>query len=184
MNEKRNNSDAFGAGGGAGEYPLNSQLPPTSGNDHKLGKEIPYYHSQEPIQTQAQTQENVNYPNMNYFPNYNEVREQNINIEHQYEAPIHPSHSHRREVIFVERPIYYLGYEDPYPILTKGMAWLILVINIFLPGIGTMIVGCLTSGINTWYFFLIGFLQLITTCIIIGWVFAIWTSILLIIKAE
>ena len=64
----------------------------------------------------------------------------------------------------------------PYPqspVLTMGMAVVVLVVNLFLPGIGTLIAG--VSGQQP----LIGrgIAQLLLALIVVGWVWALVTSI-------
>ena len=86
-----------------------------------------------------------------------------------------------REVVVVERPMLY-SY-DPYPHLSMPTAWIILIINIFMPGIGTMIVACLGTN-NSLYFLVSGLFQLITAYFLIGWILAIWTSVELIMSAK
>ncbi|CAM9369850.1 unnamed protein product [Ectocarpus sp. 4 AP-2014] len=59
---------------------------------------------------------------------------------------------------------------DP-PTLKTPLALVIFIINIFLPGVGTIIVGALACSCET---LIVGLLQLFTCCIIIGWVWSIW----------
>ncbi len=96
---------------------------------------------------------------------------------------IHETHPREvvREVVVVERPMLY-SY-DPYPHLSMPTAWIILIINIFMPGIGTMIVACLGTN-NSVYFLVSGLFQLITAYFLIGWILAIWTSVELILSAK
>jgi hypothetical protein len=60
--------------------------------------------------------------------------------------------------------------------LTKCFAILTLIINIFLPGVGTMIGGCKIGGLLGKSFLRSGILQLILAPCIIGWIWAICTS--------
>ena len=64
-------------------------------------------------------------------------------------------------------------YEHIYPVPNPCC---LLLINIFLPGIGTMLQSYyFNMGWNCGTFF-VGFLQLITAPIIIGWIWAVWHS--------
>jgi len=65
------------------------------------------------------------------------------------------------------------------PIFDQVTAIVLLFINIFVPGIGTMIVGCIAGGnTNCFAWFCIGFLQLFLTPIfLIGWIWAIITGV-------
>ena len=71
---------------------------------------------------------------------------------------------------------------DSLPSLNPALAVLLLVVNIFLPGVGTMILGCLGGGC-AWQHIIVGVLQLITAGIIIGWIWSIWWGILLVQKS-
>lgn len=68
---------------------------------------------------------------------------------------------------------------DSLPSLNPALAVLLLVVNIFLPGVGTMILGCINGDCN-WQHLIVGLLQLITAGIIIGWIWSIWWGILLV----
>ena len=128
-----------------------------------------------PVQTQASTMgpsEARLHPNP-VKQSHIEIREPNVII---VERPVEP------EIYYVERPYFYNEDYD-FPQLSLGMAWLILIINILLPGIGTMIVSCLGVP-NPVYFLLSGLFQLLTAYFIIGYILALWTSIALIIAAK
>jgi len=118
------------------------------------------YESRQPIQYQ----ETVNYSSIRH-----EVNRPKLEVV-------------QREVVIVESPVYF-GYVDPYPVLPSGIAWLIFIINLLLPGIGTMIVACLGVD-NPGYFILNGLFQLVTCFFIVGYVMAIWTSCILIMKSR
>jgi len=99
----------------------------------------------------------------------------NTNTQHQSKThEIHHIYIERQqpqpEVIVVERPVIII--DDPYPVLTKTLAWILLFINIFFPGIGTMIVGCMDIK-NPGYFLCWGLFQLLTAFLLIGWILAI-----------
>lgn len=123
------------------------------------------------------TYEEVNPPQ---YTSYNQTY-RHEHIEVRPDPPIERT----REVVVVERQVpVYFGYEDPYPVTSKSTAIIILLVNIFLPGIGTMIIGCLDGVKHPWFFILNGLFQLITAWFIIGWIMAIWSSALLLMKAE
>ena len=65
--------------------------------------------------------------------------------------------------------------EDKIPIVSKTLAVIILFMNIFLPGWGTVLLGFISEH-HTTYFVLIGLLQFILTSIIVGWIWAIITA--------
>ncbi len=81
-----------------------------------------------------------------------------------------------------ERPACYYS-DDSIPEISIGMAWLSLIINILLPGVGTMMVACLGVP-NPGFFLLYGIFQLLTAYFIIGYILAIWTSVSLIMFAK
>jgi len=86
-------------------------------------------------------------------------------------------------------------YEDfilcgvPYPILTEGQALAALIVNIFFPGLGTQIVGCMYEGkCCFWYWignliicyiyllYIIGYAQGFLAPLIVGYVWAMISS--------
>lgn len=62
---------------------------------------------------------------------------------------------------------------NPQKSVTKGMAVAILVINIVIPGVGTMIYGRILRGV----------VELLTSWLIVGWVFALIDGIQVLTKA-
>lgn len=74
---------------------------------------------------------------------------------------------------------YYNKIKNQLPVLNPALAVILLIVNIFLPGVGTMILGCLNGGCN-WTHIIVGLLQFITAGIIIGWIWSIWWGILLV----
>jgi hypothetical protein len=72
--------------------------------------------------------------------------------------------------------------KDGLPSLNPALAVILLIINIFLPGVGTMILGCINGGCDITHI-VVGILQFITAGIIIGWIWSIWWGILLVQKS-
>jgi hypothetical protein len=71
---------------------------------------------------------------------------------------------------------------DSLPSLNPALAVILLVVNIFLPGLGTMILGCLNNECN-WNHIVVGLLQLLLAGLIVGWIWSIWWGILLVQKS-
>jgi len=66
----------------------------------------------------------------------------------------------------------------PIPHVNPCFALVILILNIFFPGLGTFITGIVGPGANCCAFLLFGILQLILTpVILIGWIWSICTGI-------
>jgi hypothetical protein len=89
-----------------------------------------------------------------YPPQYQPPKEVNVNVHH----------------------IHHYEEESKIPCLSKTWAIIILIINIFLPGWGTIVLGCLSEHHSS-YFILIGFLQFLLAGLIIGWIWAIITGV-------
>lgn len=58
----------------------------------------------------------------------------------------------------------------------------ILIVNLLLPGVGTMINSLLGMKFNATTFF-VGILQLLSSYVIVGWLWALWWSVLIINKS-
>lgn len=72
--------------------------------------------------------------------------------------------------------------EQMYPTLSLCSAICVLILNIFLPGVGTMIMGCLSNNPGSWV--CIGFAQLALTIIIVGWIWSIVTGGICVYKSD
>ena len=69
-----------------------------------------------------------------------------------------------------------------YPVLQTGMALAVLILNIFLPGIGTIVMGCVGNNSGSWV--CIGLCQMFLAFFIIGWIWAIITGIMCVSHAR
>lgn len=84
------------------------------------------------------------------------------------------------QIIIVENKHY---ENHVYPSIPLFFAWTILIVNLFLPGVGTLLTSFFTNK-HYFYFMCVGIYQLITACLIIGWIWALITSLILINKAK
>lgn len=98
-------------------------------------------------------------------------------IEHQ------DPHNVRDVPIIVGRDGHPEYEHSKIPIISTSCAVILLIVNIFLPGWGTVALMCFSHH-HKIYFLLIGLLQFLLTCIIIGWVWAIITSVQVIKKSR
>lgn len=111
-------------------------------------------------------------PNQGQMPNY-----YNPNNQGYYQNP------NQQNIVYVPQKIIVVENNPgiqmlSYPILSTPVAILILLLNIFFPGVGTMVIGCV-SGINVGGWLCVGLLQLLLAFIIIGWIWAIFTGIMI-----
>lgn len=134
---------------------------------------------------QNNQQQNSNIP---VNSNYNTVNQQQNQNGQNYNNPYLQNNPN---VIYVVQPnnpeIIYVQSQkvvNEYPTLSVGLALMILIVNIFLPGIGTIVVGCLNGVPNRCYFIGLGILQLFLAYFIIGYVWAIITSVMLLSNAR
>mmetsp|Transcript_68433 Transcript_68433/g.142704 ORF Transcript_68433/g.142704 Transcript_68433/m.142704 type:complete len:92 (+) Transcript_68433:60-335(+) len=65
--------------------------------------------------------------------------------------------------------------------VAKGMGILCLILNIFLPGIGSIVAGAMGNKVST---MIIGLLQIVTCWFILGWIWSVWWGILIFMKAH
>ena len=66
-------------------------------------------------------------------------------------------------------------HEASQPKLEKQQALIVLIINIFLwPGLGTILAGVWAGGENKCL--IVGILQMIFACVLVGWIWAIITG--------
>ena len=126
----------------------------------------------------------------NYHPNANANSNVNVNIQPIHIQPIHVEPVHIEPVriepvnIHVE-PVKidvngkldeavncWETYKNLIPSLACCFAWLVLILNIFFPGLGTFVMACLDTP-NCKVHCIIGFLQFLLGLIFIGWVWGI-----------
>ncbi len=60
---------------------------------------------------------------------------------------------------------------------------ILFIMNIFLPGWGTMISSCISSSFSSTAF-LVGLVQLLTCWLIVGWIWSIYWGYLIFKKSE
>ena len=79
-------------------------------------------------------------------------------------------------VVAAEADTKICGLQIPFLELTTAL--ILFVLNLVaLPGLGTMLVGCLSRNTNCSKWVLLGFAQLLTGIFCVGWVWSIYTSI-------
>jgi hypothetical protein len=69
------------------------------------------------------------------------------------------------------------------PQVNKVMGIVLLVLNIFLPGVGTLICACIGPKFEADNI-IVGLLQLLLSGCIIGWVWSIWWGIIILQKSS
>ena len=69
------------------------------------------------------------------------------------------------------------------PQVSVLVACLTAVLNVILPGVGTMIIACAPKETTSKTHLVIGILQFLTSFLIIGWIWAIYWSYLVAMKA-
>jgi len=65
--------------------------------------------------------------------------------------------------------------KSSYPSVSKGLAWVILILNCLLPGVGTIIMGCSSQNTGEWV--CTGILQICLAALLVGWVWSIITGL-------
>ena len=75
------------------------------------------------------------------------------------------------------------SWKAELPVMPKGLAIVLLVINIFFPGIGTILASALGNECRP-FNILVGLLQILTAGIIIGWVWSIWWGLIMVEKSN
>jgi TM2 domain-containing membrane protein YozV len=57
------------------------------------------------------------------------------------------------------------------------LSFFLFILNVFFPGLGTMVNQCVGVGQFSWKGFMVGVLQLILAPLIIGWIWSIWWGV-------
>ena len=76
------------------------------------------------------------------------------------------------------------GWQSSIPSMNKTTALILFIVNIFFPGLGTMISACVGGGSLNTDQLLVGILQWLTAFLIIGWIWSIWWGWLMYSKAS
>ena len=144
--------------------PQQPQYPPQQPQYATVQPQQPTYAPQ-PCPTQ--------YPQAPYSPPQTNNTHTTNTIIVTGQAPVQPQPIIQQQpVIFVHQ---HHGQTDLYPTLDAMSAWIVFLLNFFLPGIGSIIVACLGAK-NPGYWIIIGVFQLITAFILIGWIWALVVS--------
>jgi len=146
--------------------------------------------------------------NLNYQqPNYQQTNYQQPNYQQPYyQQPIYQQNMYQQPMYqqpYYQQPMYggttiinggYNTYPNscghPVPRVSVGAAIACLIINIFFPGFGTMISGCVPNENkidfigNCCCFFWLGVLHISTVIIFVGWILAIVFGVQLITVAN
>ena len=75
------------------------------------------------------------------------------------------------------------AWKDDIPSLSKGLAIFLLILNIFTPPIGTLLMACLGSEFKPSQV-IVALLQFLLTGILIGWIWAVWWGIIIVEKSN
>ena len=120
-----------------------------------------------------------NNQNFNYHShNYNNNNYNNMNGYNQNTMPIHHDYDtvYRPQVIIINQQQDTI---NGYPRLSLCAALWVLFVNMFLPGFGTMLLGCLAGASNGGGWVCTGIMQLILfPLLLIGWFWGLYTGIM------
>jgi len=187
----------------SGMYQNNSQQYNNQQPQHSLYGQVQsnpnQYQNQNQNQNQNQYQnQNQNQQNFNNNQNNNMQYQQNNTYQppnpvynqpgvyghHQQQThttvtTVHgiPQPPQRTNLVLINQGLEPNVCGNSIPILDPGTAMVILILNIFFPGIGTMVCGCVGRNANPCGWFMIGFLQIILIFCLIGWIWSIITGI-------
>jgi hypothetical protein len=154
-------------------------------NSHNQTYQPPVPTFQHPPQTYQHQIHNYP-PNTHPYPPQAHITQPTHIHPHPY--PIGAQHTSTNNVIVVQpsaTPIIINQNTNSadYPELPVGLALAVLVLNIFLPGIGTMVMGC-NSGAYAGSWVCIGICQMFLSLLFIGWVWGIITGIICLSRAR
>jgi len=69
------------------------------------------------------------------------------------------------------------AWKQDIPVLSKGVAIFLLIINIFLPALGTLFMACLGPEFKPSQI-IVALLQFLLTGLLIGWIWSVWWGFL------
>ena len=99
----------------------------------------------------------------------------NYNSNNPYNPPMERHHVQNTVVVQQAPQVIILEKQTAYPALGKCLALIILILNILMPGVGTIIMGCCSTNCTEWL--CTGILQMLLTVLLIGWIWSICTGI-------
>jgi len=142
---------------------------------------------QPPPQTFQPPQQTYQPPPPNYNPNpgvylHHQNSQQITHTTVTVNAP--PVVEPQRNIIVVQPGLEPNVCGNPIPVLDPGTALVVLILNIFFPGVGTIVCGCVGRNSNVVAWFFIGILQLVLIFCLIGWIWAIITGIQVLQRAN
>lgn len=74
------------------------------------------------------------------------------------------------------------SWKADIPSLTKGLALILLLLNIFIPPLGTFLLACVGDHFRPTQL-LVAILQLLLLGVLVGWIWAVYWGILIMDKA-
>jgi TM2 domain-containing membrane protein YozV len=77
----------------------------------------------------------------------------------------------------------YARLKNHLPVLHKTVAIIILIFNIFFPGVGTMMLSCIGGTFKIEHVW-IGLVQFFTSICVFGWVWSVLWGIILVMKSK
>jgi hypothetical protein len=117
-------------------------------------------------------------PKADELPTMQEINQQQqvrTNTIQTQPANVFVYESQPKVIVIEKAPSRHISHGHVYPSVSKGLAVLILILNIFLPGVGTIVLGCHSN--EPAYFILIGLAQMLLAWVIFGWIWSIMTAI-------
>jgi len=116
----------------------------------------------------------INTQHTNNTNNFNAYHSHSHVHNHDQEIPINNQNYNENNHIILDPQMII----DGYPCLDRNTALVILLLNVFLCGIGTITMGCTVGGQrgNSWV--CIGIIQFLLWITLIGWAWSIFTGIM------
>jgi hypothetical protein len=74
------------------------------------------------------------------------------------------------------------SWKQDIPVLSKGTAILLLILNIFIPALGTFLMACIGPEFKSSQL-IVAILQFLLAGLLIGWIWSVWWGILVVEKS-
>ena len=75
------------------------------------------------------------------------------------------------------------SWKEDIPVLPRGVAIILIIMNIFIPSSGTLLLACLGNEFKPTQI-IVALLQFLLTGILIGWIWSVWWGILIVEKSS